>query len=73
LSWLEESPDIAAKEMLKRLQGTGYGNFSEGQLRTLQRRVRVWRTTIARELVYGPAKTGTVIEPGGSAVFHQMA
>ena len=54
LSWLEEKPDLEAKEMLKRLQATSYGNFSAGQLRTLQRRVRVWRTRIARELVYGP-------------------
>lgn len=54
LSWLEEKPDLEAKEMLKRLQATSYGSFSAGQLRTLQRRVRVWRMRIARELVYGP-------------------
>src|SRR5829696_7307720 len=40
LSWLEEKPDLEAKEMLKRLQATSYGNFSASQLRTLQRRVR---------------------------------
>ena len=27
--------------MLKRLQASGYGEFSDGQLRTLQRRVRI--------------------------------
>lgn len=53
LGWLEEKPDMEAKEMLKQLQASGYGNYSDGQLRTLQRRVRVWRTNIARELVYG--------------------
>lgn len=73
LSWLEERPDIEAKEMLQRLQTTGYGEFSDGHLRTLQRRVRVWRTNIAKELVYGPAQTGALIEPAGSKILHQMA
>lgn len=73
LSWLEERPDIEAKEMLKRLQTSGYGEFADGHLRTLQRRVRVWRTNIAKELVYGPGETGAVIEPVGSEILHQMA
>lgn len=54
LSWLEERPDMEAKEMLKRLQASGYGSYTDGQLRTLQRRVRVWRVSLARELVFGP-------------------
>jgi Integrase core domain len=54
LGWLEEKPDMEAKEMLKRLQASGYGSYPDGQLRTLQRRVRTWRTRIAHELVYGP-------------------
>src|ERR1035437_6743450 len=53
LGWLEEKPDLEAKQMLKRLQASGYGNFPDGQLRTLQRRVRVWRTQIVQQLVYG--------------------
>jgi hypothetical protein len=53
LGWLEERPDLEAKQMLKRLQASGYGNFPDGQLRTLQRRVRVWRTQIVQQLVYG--------------------
>ena len=44
---------MEAKEMLKRLQTTGYGEFPDGQLRTLQRRVRVWRMRIVQQLVYG--------------------
>lgn len=62
LGWLEERPDMEAKEILKRLQGTGYGEFSDGQLRTLQRRVRVWRVRIVRQLVYG-TETSAVL-PG---------
>jgi hypothetical protein len=53
LSWLEERPDMEAKEMLKRLQTSSYGEFPDGQLRTLQRRVRVWRMRIVQQLVYG--------------------
>jgi hypothetical protein len=57
LAWLEERPDLEAKEMLKRLQASGYGEFSDGQLRTLQRRVRLWRMRIVRQLVYGTDET----------------
>lgn len=64
LGWLEERPDMEAKEMLKRLQASGYGNYSGGQLRTLQRRVRVWRTSIARELVYGMDANRSTTEVG---------
>lgn len=53
LGWLEEKPDMEAKAMLKRLQASGYGEFPDGQLRTLQRRVRVWRMRIIQQLVYG--------------------
>ena len=72
LSWLEEKPDLEAKEMLKRLQATGYGNFSDGQLRTLQRRVRVWRTRIARELVYGP-NAAAEIKSGEYVAVNEMS
>jgi hypothetical protein len=47
---------MEAKEMLKRLQASGYGEFPDGKLRTLQRRVRVWRMRrmrIVHQLVYG--------------------
>jgi hypothetical protein len=53
LGWLEEQPDMEAKTMLKRLQASGHGNFPDGQLRTLQRRVRIWRMQIVKHLVYG--------------------
>jgi hypothetical protein len=53
LGWLEERPDMEAKAMLKRLQASGFGEFPDGQLRTLQRRVQVWRKQIVQQLVYG--------------------
>lgn len=53
LGWLEEQPDMEAKQMLKRLQATGYGDYPDKLLRTLQRRVRTWRMRIVQQLVYG--------------------
>ena len=38
---------------LDRLQGSMAGAFAPGQLRTLQRRVKQWRSEIARQLVLG--------------------
>jgi hypothetical protein len=61
LSWLEEQPDMEAKTMLKRLQASGHGEFTDGQLRTLQRRVRIWRMQIVKHLVYG-APEGTTVD-----------
>lgn len=52
LRWLQESPDITAKELFERLQQEQPGRFPEGQLRTLQRRIREWRQVMAKTLVY---------------------
>jgi hypothetical protein len=52
-TWLEAEPDRTAKELLFRLQCEQPGRFPDGQLRTLQRRVREWRTAAARRLVFG--------------------
>lgn len=50
--WLNERPDANAKELFQRLQSDGL-EVQPGQLRTLQRRVKTWRTEIARRLVLG--------------------
>ncbi|HSU33682.1 MAG TPA: transposase family protein [Bryobacteraceae bacterium] len=51
--WLNEQPDITAKDLFCRLQVETLEPFTPGQLRTLQRRVKQWRTEIARKLVFG--------------------
>jgi hypothetical protein len=51
--WLEERPDANAKELFHRLQTELSVSFDPGQLRTLQRRVKEWRTAIARRMVLG--------------------
>jgi len=40
---LEKTPDLSAKVLFQILQKQAPGQFSDGQLRTLQRRVRAWR------------------------------
>jgi hypothetical protein len=51
--WLNEVPDANAKDLFLRLQASTSEVFQPGQLRTLQRRVRQWRSEIARRLVLG--------------------
>jgi len=51
--WLNARPDANAKELFFRLQESMPGAFPPGQLRTLQRRVKQWRSEIARQLVLG--------------------
>ena len=53
LDWLQQEPDVTAKSLLNRLQKKYPRRFVDGQLRTLQRRVKEWRRIMARELVYG--------------------
>jgi hypothetical protein len=50
--WLNDQPDANAKELLHRVQQAD-PTIPDTQLRTLQRRVRAWRTAVARRLVIG--------------------
>jgi len=47
---LHERPEMTAKALFKALQRRYPGQYAEGQLRTLQRRVRAWRMERAAEL-----------------------
>jgi Integrase core domain len=52
VTWLESEPNRTAKELFARLRGERPGDFSGGQLRTLQRRVTEWRRLTARRFVF---------------------
>jgi len=52
LKWLQADPDATAKMLFQRLQQEHPGQFPDGQLRTLQRRVKAWRCIMAKNLVY---------------------
>jgi hypothetical protein len=51
--WLNEKPDATAKDLFQRLQEQSSEQFQPGQLRTLQRHVKAWRSEIVRRLVLG--------------------
>ncbi len=53
--WLDAEPARTAKELFRRLQSQNIGTFPDSQLRTLQRRVKEWRSEMARQLVYAEA------------------
>lgn len=53
LRWLNEEPHATAKSLFRRLNTEMPNRFKPGQYRTLQRRVKDWRTAIARRLVLG--------------------
>jgi len=57
LAWLEKEPDATAKALFQRLQKECPGKFEDGQLRTLQRRVRQWRHIMAKQLIYNTPAT----------------
>jgi len=52
LAWLESEPDRTGAELLQRLQTEYPGEFSGAHLRTLQRRLKLWRRAAARKLVF---------------------
>ena len=58
LEWLEVAPESSAKVLLERLQATQAKSFPDGQLRTLQRRVKEWRSAESRRILF-------MDEPGG--------
>jgi hypothetical protein len=60
LKWLELDPDQTGKDLLERLQREYPGVFPDGQLRTLQRRLKEWRSLMARKLIFG-VQQGTAI------------
>jgi Mu transposase-like protein len=52
---MEESPGLEAKTLFEWLQREHPGRFRDGQIRTLQRRIKLWRVTEgpAREVYFG--------------------
>jgi hypothetical protein len=68
LLWLQKEPDSTAKSLMERLQKHCPDQVAEGQLRTLQRRIREWRGAMARTLVHacldGKEATGNTVVVG---------
>jgi hypothetical protein len=52
VAWLEVEPDRTAKELFERFRKESAGDFPDGQLRTLQRRIKERRRLAARRLLF---------------------
>jgi len=65
--WFDAEPWRTSRELLERLQQAHPGSFPEGQLRTLQRRVKIWRHELARQMVFGVKATEGAAEPEAKA------
>ena len=62
-----DEPEATTKQLFQRLQ-IGHPNvFTNGQLRTLQRRVKDWRAVMAKQLVFGSLCDDDGSETGGPA------
>src|SRR6266481_7697218 len=51
--WFEAEPWHTSRELLERLQAQCPGGYPDGQLRTLQRRLKEWRREAAHRMVFG--------------------
>jgi hypothetical protein len=52
LTWLHQEVELDARSVLARLQQNYPDQFTNAQLRTLQRRLREWRSLMAQKLVF---------------------
>ena len=69
-AWFEAEPWHAGRQLLKRLQAAHPGEYPGGLLRTVQRRVKVWRKEKATAMVFGELgemPTGESIAEAGTS------
>ena len=52
-AWFEAEPWSTSRQLLERLQAAHPGEYPDGLLRTVQRRVKVWRREKATAMVFG--------------------
>ncbi len=72
LTYLQDHPDASGTGILKVLMRDHPDSVGSKQLRTLQRRLKLWRSVMARELVYGVVSGSDDAELGAEIV-HQIA
>ena len=54
-AWFDAEPSVTGRELLDRLQAARPGAHPDTVIRTVQRRLKVWRRERAKALVLGPA------------------
>ena len=52
--WYQAEPWRTSREFLERVQAKYPGRYDDGLIRTVQRRIKIWRGARARELMFGP-------------------
>jgi hypothetical protein len=62
--WFEAEPWHTSRELLERLQAQCPGVYPDGQLRTLQRRLKEWRREAAHQMVFGTLTADPGLAPG---------
>ena len=62
--WFEAEPWHTSRELLERLQAQCPGIYPDGQLRTLQRRLKEWRREAAHQMVFGTMTADPGLAPG---------
>jgi hypothetical protein len=71
--WFEAEPWHTARELLERLQAQYPGAYPDGQLRTLQRRLKEWRREAAHRMVFGTNATDLGVAPDGGRLLSNGA
>ena len=69
--WFADEPWQTSREFFDRLQAAHPGVYPDGQLRTLQRRLKLWRHERAHAMVFGtgtPGETASVNAATGTAL-----
>ena len=61
-AWFDADPSKTASELLARLK-TSHSDYPDALLRTLQRRLKVWRAEMAQALVFGRAERPDTVRP----------
>ena len=56
-AWFDADPGVTGRELRDRLQATDPEAYPHGVIRTVQRRLKLWRRERARALVIGPSAT----------------
>jgi hypothetical protein len=62
--WFEAEPWRTSRELLERLQAEHPDVYPDGQLRTLQRRLKEWRREAAHRMVFGTITANPGVSPG---------
>lgn len=55
--WFKEEPWRSGRDLLEKLQTERPGEYSDGLIRTVQRRLKIWRSEHARALVFTHSST----------------